>query len=237
MTNTNQQDKKNIILKFRATTPAILFSLIAPNIFALLGVLFWKWDLGNLLLFYWADSVVIIFFIFLEILFNQNEEGEIEKMDIGVLPYLGTFWQYKRSTAVFFIIAFGIFSAVHLFFLIFLLVQLETFKNFDIVAFRKDLMFVVASHFFAFILDCIVKRSYLHKTVSQLFRTPIRRIVILHIIIVLSCFILLKASPGKSDALFVLIIFTTIKLIGDLFSLATFKEVDAGKKAGASLPQ
>lgn len=73
-----------------------------------------EWDVGNVLWVYWCQSVIIGFFWFIKILsLKQFSTKNFKVNDLPVAPTKET----KISTAIFFLLHFGFFHFVYLFFL------------------------------------------------------------------------------------------------------------------------
>jgi hypothetical protein len=91
------------------------YSLLAANIITLILALVQHWSLIERMLTYWVQSVIIGFFHFLRILNLKDFDVkgfEINDRPVTVNP------STKQSTAIFFLIHYGIFHTVYLMFLL-----------------------------------------------------------------------------------------------------------------------
>lgn len=90
-------------------------SLVIANLVAIVLAVFEGWDLGELMLVYWAQSVIIGYFNVRRIL-DLNEFSTANFQINDVQPPANE--QTKRSTAFFFAFHYGFFHAIYLLFLL-----------------------------------------------------------------------------------------------------------------------
>jgi hypothetical protein len=87
----------------RAPLPTSLWVLVAANVVPLLGVLLLGWDLGLILLLYWAESAVVLLFSLAKLAIAARRAA------LGLVP--------------FFVLHAGIFMGGHLLFLVALFIE------------------------------------------------------------------------------------------------------------------
>lgn len=148
--------------------------LIAANIVPLLGAVFWDWDLGLLMLLYWAESAVIGFF------------NVCRMVVIGKWMAIGP--------AVFFLAHFGGFMAIHFLFLHALFLQdLSEGGDMDTSVQQVALLFLglwpallalFISHGFSFLHNFIGRREYQQRTLREQMSEPYSRIIFMHMVII-----------------------------------------------------
>ncbi|KAA1192010.1 hypothetical protein F0M18_10850 [Pseudohalioglobus sediminis] len=148
--------------------------LIAANIVPLLGAVFWNWDLGLVMLLYWAESAVIGFF------------NVCRMIVIGKWQALGA--------APFFIAHFGGFMAVHFLFLYtFFLGGLtdESSGNPQLqevaglfIGLWPALLALFISHGYSFLHNFLGRREYVGRSIRQQMGEPYSRIIFMHLVII-----------------------------------------------------
>ncbi|MBU0744172.1 MAG: hypothetical protein KKE11_02220, partial [Gammaproteobacteria bacterium] len=83
--------------------PSSIYFLLAANAVPLVGVLFFGWDLIDVLFLYWAETVIIGFYSLLKILLAKDNDQGLRLILAKFMRVLG---------CAFFIIHFGGFIAV-----------------------------------------------------------------------------------------------------------------------------
>lgn len=180
--------------------PALLsasgVALIAANLIPLGGVLFYGWSLPNILVLFWAESVVIGIYTILKMLVVE-----------GAVAIL---------TVPFFVGHFGAFMAFHLLFIYeFFIRGLQAagpaagVRDTLISIFapvRLSLLALVISHGVSFYSNFIRGREYVGSTLDSLTKEPYRRLVMMHLTIIFGGWIvMLLGTPVGALALLVLI--------------------------------
>lgn len=205
-------------------------SLVVANLFPLLGVQLWGWDLTDLLLLYWLENAVVGVFTALSLLALWPERR----------PY-AALAAVKLFSVPFFAVHYGMFWIGHGIFLMaffsgepgglfggssgapsaadsaffgqaggFFLAPLQaTFANADTLAWPLALMFV--SHGVAFATDFLATGEFRTAQVGEVMMRPYGRVVVLHLSIVLGGFLALATGPSQA----VLLLFVLFKLIAD----------------------
>jgi hypothetical protein len=163
-----------------------LFALAAGNLVPLLGVLVFGWDLGVVLLLYWAESAIILGF-------------SLVKMAI-VARWAALF------LVPFFIVHAGMFMAVHLVFLVSLFVQRP---DAGWLAFARDVAIGVAalflSHLVSFVANVIV-RGERPKEAQSAMTGFYARIVVMQVTIIFGAMLLMAlGSPVWALVLLVVV--------------------------------
>ena len=155
------------------TSPSSLV-LIAANIVPLLGAVFWNWDLGLLMLLYWAESAVIGFF------------------NVCKIAVIGK-WM-APGAALFFLGHFGGFMAIHFLFLNALFLQ-DTGGSGSVDASLREvaelflgiwpaLLALFISHGFSFISNFLGRQEYRQRTMREQMSEPYSRIIFMHMVII-----------------------------------------------------
>ena len=177
------------------TSPTTL-ALIAANLLPLAGVLLFGWDLTHVVVLYWAESAVIGFYTVLS---------------LCVVAKLGAL-----VVAPFFVAHFGAFMAGHFAFIYALFIHgfekplattgalAELAAIFDPLGFALLALFV--SHGVSFAVNFIGRREYQGETVSTLMSAPYRRIIVMHLAIILGAWLVMAlGTPAPVLALLVVI--------------------------------
>jgi hypothetical protein len=174
------------------------FALLFANLIPVFGVLFMDWDVGGIIVLYWAENLVIGLYTILKMLVTGGAGA------IGLI--------------LFFCIHYGGFSAVHGMFVLKLteyagisaLQAVETSwpgplalaeKLYNLVssilmAAPDEILWVLLamllSHGVSFLVLFIGQGEYRETTTSKLMRAPYRRVAVLHITVIIGAFLIVK---------------------------------------------
>ncbi len=153
----------------KAPPPASLWVLLAANVVPLVGVLGFGWDLGLVLLLFWAESAVILFFSLVKLALTSGLAA------LFLIP--------------FFLVHAGMFMGGHLVFLLVLFVDEPAGGWFDLV---RDVGLVlpvfVLSHGFSFFAN-FRRRSESFKGQGDVMAGFYKRIVVMHLTIIFGAFL------------------------------------------------
>jgi hypothetical protein len=177
-----------------------LVSLILANLFPLFGVLYFKWQISDIIFFYWFENVIV---------------GVINvlKMALAGGDLKASWWMQmakKSGQIMFFIFHYGMFTAVHG---VFVLV-LFGMPKMSLVALIATAGVMVLSHGESFLQNYIGRKEYLKSTVDSLFGQPYGRIVVVHMTIILGAFL----SLGLHSHWGALIVMIVLKTSVDIWS-------------------
>jgi hypothetical protein len=177
--------------RFYVTFPQL--ALVLANLVPVFGVLYLDWDVGSIVVLYWAENLVVGAFTLLKMLTVGR---------LGAVP-----------VALFFCIHYGGFCAGHGMFVLKLtgfagelasqphnwpgpLVLIEMFVDLSqqvLAAAPRQFLWaclaLLISHGASFLLLFIGRQEYRHSTVKRLMTAPYRRIAILHIAIIAGGFL------------------------------------------------
>jgi len=155
------------------TSPSTLLLIIA-NLVPVAGTIFLGWDLGNVMVLYWAESAVIGFF------------------NICKIAMIGRWMALLAGP--FFLGHFGGFMAVHFLFIYTLFVKGPAGMNAaggdlaDVaqlfVALWPALAALFVSHAFSFFTNFIGNREYRKRTVKDQMSEPYSRIIFMHLVLI-----------------------------------------------------
>jgi hypothetical protein len=148
-------------------------TLVLANLIPLFGAAFLGWNLGTVMVLYWAESAVIGFF------------------NVCKIAVIGR-W-FALLAGPFFIGHFGAFMAVHFLFIYGIFVQgLEDNSGGDLkevgqlfVGLWPALATLFASHAISFFNNFIGRKEYLHRKVNKQMSEPYSRIVAMHLVLIL----------------------------------------------------
>ena len=175
--------------------------LILANLVPLAGVLLANWDVGDIMLLFWAESAVIG-------LFNVLKMWVIGRWSI---LFLGPF----------FIGHFGGFMVGHLLFIYALFLSgpdgadpssSQVFADF--LSLWPALLGLAISHGMSFRLNFLGAREYLETSVRQQMHAPYRRIIIMHLTIIFGGFLTMVLDAP----LLALVLLITLKIFVDVSS-------------------
>lgn len=203
-----------------------IYAIIISNLFPLFMVLFFNWSLAEILPLYWAETGIIGFFNILKILISKKElEFTSDKDSEYRRTYHFKSFFAKLLISIFFIFHFGIFMTVHGFFVFGLI--LGEFMKIDfsfleiMYSIKYAFLFMFASNFYSFFKDYVLSKEYLNVSPNVLLFAPYKRVIVMHITILLGAFLFLITNMTNS----ILFIFILIKIFFELRSYKKFNEV------------
>ena len=197
-------------------------TLLGANIIPLIGVMFFGWTLFSIMFLYWLENVVIGFF---NVIRMMKAEG-IPPKDIKMNGKPAT-TAMKGIFIIFFIIHFGIFTAVHGMF-VFVLFGSATEPGFSqtipwsevasqdisILGITIALIMMIISHGISYRSNYIIKKEYKKiSTAEQMFK-PYGRVMVMHFVIIIGAFIIMGMGYSVISASILII----IKMLIDLFT-------------------
>ena len=159
-------------------------ALIAANLVPLAGAYFLGWDMGKIMILYWAESAIIG-------VFNLLKMAVIAKWAVVL-------------AGPFFVGHYGGFMAVHLMFIYGFFIQnpheggsipLSQVAG-DFFILWPALVALFLSHALSFYLNFIGRREYLDGSLQKQMGEPYKRIVVMHVTIIFGGFVaLVLGSP------------------------------------------
>lgn len=189
--------KKSLLARLRASTLA----LITANLMPLIGVLALNWDVTPIMIFYWAENLVVGFY---NVLKMRRAEGSIASsgMTLNDRPVRET---DRKAVILFFIMHYGMFTLVHG---LFVMVMFGARFRGALSELGLALLFLAASHGVSYRRNFIGRGEYQRASFTQLFWQPYPRVIIMHVTILLGgAWAQAKGSPVY--ALLVLVILKT----------------------------
>ena len=182
----------------RLSSPTTL-ALIAANLFPLVGVLLFGWDLAHVMVLYWSESAVIGFYTVLKLCMVAK------LMAVAVVP--------------FFVGHFGGFMAAHFMFIYLLFIRgfesgpadfgaLEGLREVFMPVWPA-LVALVISHGISFALNFVGRREYESETITTLMTAPYRRIIVMHVTLIFGGGLIL-ALDTPAPALALLVVLKTL---------------------------
>ncbi len=195
-----------------------LAALVASNLLPLVGVFYWGWDVGALVVLYWSENLILGFYTLVRML--------------RVSPVGGLF------SGAFFLVHYGGFCAVHGMFVLSLAVGEDAFVHPQGDAWPLFLVFVqllvavveqvlamappewllafaalFVSHGISLLVNFFVRGERQGLTVGALMTAPYKRIVILHVAILFGGF----AVMAMGSPLALLLLLVVLKLGLDIW--------------------
>lgn len=177
--------------------------LIIANTMPLIAVLFFDWNLFQILFLYWLESGVIGFYNILKLI----KVSDIDAPRLFIVP--------------FFIIHYGGFMSGHLWFLLIFFAPDLTYSSFFppleillplIYTIKFSAIALVVSHGISFFFNFIRNREYERTNIVKQMMEPYRRILVMHLTIILGALVILLFK----EAVFFLVLLIVIKTITDL---------------------
>lgn len=183
-------------------------SLILANLIPLYGVLYLQWNVFSLLLIYWLENVVIGYFNVLKMKKAQGTHGSPMQLSLNGKPVAAA--AQKPFLISFFMLHYGIFTLVHGVFVI-IFFFMNTLAIGGVLATIPSL---IISHYISYQTNFIGHREYLHLSPDSLFFSPYKRVIVMHLTIILGSFFALQSA----DPTPILVIMIVMKIVTDLAS-------------------
>ncbi len=181
-------------------------ALILFNLIPLAGVLFLGWNLSSIMVLYWFENVIIGFFNALKMSKAEGTKPQ-SRLYRGNEPV--TIAQ-KKGSIQFFAIHFGMFTFGHgVFVFVFFGRDLPSFSSL-----LPGALCLFVSHGISYIQNYIKNEEYKRVAFQDLFFQPYKRVIIMHITIIIGAFLAFKFE--QPTLFLVLLIF--LKIVVDVFS-------------------
>lgn len=199
-------------------------ALVAANVVPVLGVLFWGWQVFSVMLLFWLENVVIGLFNVVKILLARPDAEQSDQSLPFPFSLLGNLF-----IAGFFTVHYGMFCAGHGLFIVTMFGKGRTAAGpgFDIpdlpaviadVVLRNGLIWaaiaLVVSHGVSFYANFLAPRAYQGAKAEELMFAPYKRIVILHVVIILGGFF----AMSQAGSVVPLLLLIGLKVAVDLES-------------------
>ncbi|MEI8269854.1 MAG: DUF6498-containing protein [bacterium] len=189
-----------------------IIALIISNLIPLYGVIFLKWDLPSIMFLYWLENFVIGITTIVKI---NKAQGKIRSNDLRGYKINNTRLDKKvkqngkKALIPGFIFHYGMFTFIHFIFI------LTIFKLPNIPLYYIFTVFVsmLISHFMSYKINFIDKGEYVNASPSELFTQPYRRMMIMHLTIVIGGFFVLRFG----QPIYALILMIIFKIILDIY--------------------
>ena len=180
-------------LKDSRLSLSVLF-LIGANLIPLIGILYWGWSVGAVLLAYWIESVIIGLLNIPRIWAAQGSAGS------------------KLFTSLFFTVHYGGFAAAHLVFLTSLFgadAPLAAISSGGPMMWTAISFFI--SHFISLLMR-LYRREFKDNTASTQLFAPYGRVMIMHIVVLFGAFLIeFLGSP-----IYAIVLLVALKTVIDL---------------------
>lgn len=162
--------------------PVSAWVLVAANLVPLAGVLFWGWDAFALIALFWMENVVVGVFFVARMLCADPRDPALWAAKLFMVPFFG--------------FHYGMFTAIHGVFVFDMLGG----KRYDVqglwvlepaaraaadYGLWLPVAVLVASHFFSFAWNYLVRGEFRRAKMSELMTKPYVRVVVLHVAIIL----------------------------------------------------
>ncbi|MBN2346455.1 MAG: hypothetical protein JXO51_08680 [Candidatus Aminicenantes bacterium] len=195
-------------------------ALVAANLVPLYGVLALGWTVGPILLFYWSENLVVGFFNVLKMARAQGSVAN-SRTTLNGRPVT---MDSRGCLIFFFIVHYGIFTLAHGVFVIALFQPRGENLLWEII---PALLFLFASHGYSFFRHFIHGGEYRTVPFTRLFWQPYRRVIIMHLTIILGGFLV----QALDSPLGVLLVLVALKILIDLMAHGWEHRGDARKSA------
>jgi len=180
-------------------------ALVTANLMPLLGVLALNWDVAPIMIFYWAENLVIGFYNVLKM-----------RMAQGAVTSSGTTMNGRPVTErdrgamiFFFIVHYGIFTLVHG---IFVMTMFGAAFRLALSQLGLALVFLSISHGVSFRRNFIGRGELERVSFVRLFWQPYQRVIVMHITILLGG----TWASAKGSPVYALVVLVLLKTLIDL---------------------
>jgi hypothetical protein len=192
---------ESLLARLRASTLALL----TANLMPLLGVLAWNWNVTPIMIFYWAENLVIGFY---NVLKMRRAQGSVAGSDT-IMNDRPVQQSDRRAMIMFFIAHYGLFTLCHG---IFVLIMFGAgFKGF-LSELGMALLFLTVSHGISYRRNFIGRGEYRQVAFTTLFWQPYSRVVVMHLTILVGG----AWAQAKGSPVYALLVLVTMKTLIDL---------------------
>jgi hypothetical protein len=193
--------EKSLLQRWRASTLA----LITANLMPLLGVLALNWNVTPIMIFYWAENLVVGFY---NVLKMRRAQGSVagSGTTLNNRPVQQT---DRRAMIVFFIVHYGMFTLCHG---IFVLVMFGAKFKGIFSELGLALLFLTISHGISYRRNFIGRGEYQRAAFTRLFWQPYSRVIIMHMTILIGG----TWAQSKGSPVYALLVLVTLKTLIDL---------------------
>ena len=174
--------------------------LVLANLVPLFGALYLGWNLGDILVIYWAESAVLGFY-------------NILKM-IWIAGWLAV------PSILFFVGHFSAFMAVHFLFLYLIFIENASSGPIpvtEVAGYLKTLwpalLGLFVSHGVSFLENFLGRREYLHRSLGEQMKEPYQRILFMHLVVILGGFAVLLLGDRSTVLILVMLAKTVVDLL------------------------
>jgi hypothetical protein len=163
---------KSLLERLRASTLA----LVTANLMPLLGVLAFNWNVTPIMIFYWAENLVVGFY---NVLKMRRAQGSVAGSGT-TLNGRPVQQEDRRAMIVFFIVHYGLFTLCHG---IFVLVMFGAGFSGIFSELGLALLFLTFSHGVSYRRNYIGRGEFQRVAFTSLFWQPYSRVIIMHLTI------------------------------------------------------
>lgn len=194
------------------------FLLVAANALPVVGVLFWGWNLFEIVALYWFENVVVGVLNVVRMIACNPDAKHLREFGGGRFAH-----QFSKFLLVpFFCVHYGMFTMGHGIFVVLLLgpknegswmgnfsgnpfeILPELFRELAGTSSKWAALALVGSHLASFVVHFVVRGEYRRLTTSVLMFAPYARIVVLHLAILGGAFAI--AALGSPLALLLILV-------------------------------
>jgi Family of unknown function (DUF6498) len=179
-----------------------VIALILANLLPLFGVWFLSWDIGQIMLLFWAESAIIGYY----------NLCKMRRVGRWLILFYGPF----------FVGHYGAFMAAHLFFIYALfgneiagdadISSAQVF--FDLQTLWPALLGLFISHGISYYTNFVKKRREAGRSITRQMQEPYRRVIIMHVTLIFGGFLTLELETGLGALMLLLF----LKVVADLRS-------------------
>ncbi|MFZ5425107.1 MAG: DUF6498-containing protein [Patescibacteria group bacterium] len=190
-------------------------SLVLVNLIPVFGVLFLGWNLGQILVLYWSENLVIGILNILKILRAKGvpKPGSPATLRVNGKPVNPRSPNYSISLASFFALHYGIFTAGHGVFVFTYFAQNYSL-GFTELFWGFCSLFV--SHWISYRVNYIGSGEYLKATPDSQMLQPYKRIIILHLTIILGGAFIQNSGVSTAQSIIPLLVLVGVKTFIDV---------------------
>jgi hypothetical protein len=192
---------RSMLQRLRASTLALLTANLVP----LFGVLVLNWNVTPIMIFYWAENLVIGFY---NVLKMRRAQGSVAGSDT-IMNDRPVQQSDRRALIMFFIAHYGLFTLCHG---IFVLIMFGARFKGLLAELGMALLFLTVSHGISYRRNFIGRGEYQRVAFTTLFWQPYSRVVVMHLTILVGG----AWAQAKGSPVYALLVLVTLKTLIDL---------------------
>lgn len=175
-------------------------SLISSNLLLLIGIIYWQWEIFDVLIIYWLESFTIVIFNALKI--HKCNRIRKEKTAPGYFAYFYIYLMAALVWLIFICVFFGPWNFI---------ISDQPGGSFNVnIIFM--IVFLILSHGISYKNNFIDKKEFKILSIEELFYAPIYRFVVIQVVVFFAGYYFMKTGSMMLSAIIIVLLKTFLDL-------------------------